>query len=244
MSNELFIDIETVPDEFTLDKFTSGIEPMKAPSSMTKGALAQDLDITCEETLKKHTKESLADLWSENLGQSMAEVEALERWRKTALNGDYGNVLVIAVDSVIGAHQFSGFDETETLTDFYDYVRELGASNNNGLLKTVGHNITGFDLSFLYKRSVINGIKPPPFISMTPSKYSDYVFDTMERWAGFNKFISLDDLCDILGIEYNKEVNGSMIFDLYKDGQLPKIKEYAAEDVSRVKTIYNMMNFN
>lgn len=243
MNNEIFLDIETIPDEQTMDRFTQDCEPMKPPSSMTKGALANDLGITCAEELKKHTKESLADLWEERLGLEMAKKEAVEKWKKTALSGDYGKVLVVAADSLIGPQEFSGFDEQEVLTDFFDYVRGLSAELNNGVLKTVGHNITGFDLPFIYKRAVINGVKPPPFMSLTPSKYSDSVFDTMERWAGFNKYISLDELCDILGIDYSKEVNGSMIFDLYKAGEIEKIKDYSSEDVRRVKMIYNMMNF-
>lgn len=244
MNNEIFLDIETIPDEQTMDKFMQGCEPIKPPSSMTKGALADDLEITCPDELKRHTKESLADLWEEKLGVSMAEKQAAEKWKKTALSGDYGKVLVIAADSLIGPREFSGFDEQETLADFFHYVSELSHELNNCFLKTVGHNITGFDLPFIYKRSVINGVKPPPFLSLTPSKYSDSVFDTMERWAGFNKFISLDELCDILGIDYDKEVNGSMVYDLYKAGEIEKIKDYSSEDVRRVKMIYNMMNFN
>lgn len=65
----------------------------------------------------------------------------------------------------------------------------------------IGHNITGFDLQFLIKRSWQLGVKVYSGI-FSGRYFNQYVIDTMKIWAlgEYNKFISLDKLSKILGV--------------------------------------------
>ena len=83
----------------------------------------------------------------------------------------------------------------------------------------VGHNITGFDLPFLKKRSIILGICPPSVIPFAAKPWDKSVFDTMIQWDGDrDKRISLPDkLCKVLGIESPKgDMDGSKVGEYFR----------------------------
>ena len=83
----------------------------------------------------------------------------------------------------------------------------------------VGHNLVNFDLPFIYRRAVILGIQPPAFLPINPSPFNEYVFDTMLQWAGSKGRISMQNLCEALGIpgkETDGDIDGSKVTDFYQ----------------------------
>ena len=149
----------------------------------------------------------------------------------TALNGDFGQILCIgyADEKVNGTTQraiigwnesFERFtnDERGLLVEFWEMLRGFRPHTD----RIVGHNIFEFDLKFIYKRSVIHGVRPT--VEMSFARYrSRPVFDTMcewERWSYRDK-ISLEKLARVLGIPSSKAdgINGSRIFELYQSGE-------------------------
>ncbi|MEJ7618198.1 MAG: 3'-5' exonuclease [Pyrinomonadaceae bacterium] len=88
---------------------------------------------------------------------------------KTALSGDFGRILCIgyAVDAVAGERSAKviGWDEeaseftcheTSMLEEFWEVMRGFRPDRD----RIVGHNIFDFDLKFIYKRSIIHGVRP------------------------------------------------------------------------------------
>jgi predicted PolB exonuclease-like 3'-5' exonuclease len=68
-------------------------------------------------------------------------------------------------------------------------------------------------------------------------------FCTMEAWAGFNKRISQDALCEILGLEKKPDdIDGSKVYDYYLAGEIDKIVEYNKHDVKTVREIYKRVS--
>jgi hypothetical protein len=78
----------------------------------------------------------------------------------------------------------------------------------------IGHNI-GWDLKFLWQRSIINNIKPPIRIPWRDAVWSGKYTDTMTLWVGPRDTISLTNLCKILGIEMEDEIDGSQVWDMW-----------------------------
>src|SRR6185295_19859041 len=91
-----------------------------------------------------------------------------EDYLKTALNGDFGRILCIgyADEKANGTIQRGviGWDESfgrftnnerELLIEFWEMLRGFRPHTD----RIVGHNIFEFDLKFIYKRSVIHGVR-------------------------------------------------------------------------------------
>jgi hypothetical protein len=139
MSRRLFIDVETLPP------------PEEARASVDPG-LVFKLENKCR-----------AD-------QPDAGVECTEeQFRRLALHAEYGRVLCVGMiieqdgevvcRGVLGRERQSlkfHLDERRTLRGFWNQLR--GFDERRDLI--VGHNIYEFDLPFLYKRSVIQSVRP------------------------------------------------------------------------------------
>ena len=108
----------------------------------------------------------------------------------------------------------------------------------------VGHNLLGFDLRFIYQRSVIHRIKPSRDIPFARFQNAP-VFDTMHEWSKWGReHISLDLLARALGIASPKEsLDGSKVYPYLRDGRFPEICEYCSRDVETVRQIYRRLTF-
>lgn len=107
----------------------------------------------------------------------------------------------------------------------------------------VGHHLLGFDLPFLFKRSVVLQIPPPPYIPFRAKPWSDEVFDTMLRWAGDRGTISQDALLRALGHSGKGEIDGSMVYGLVREGRIAEVAAYNRKDVVDLRFIHRRMTF-
>src|SRR5205085_5964263 len=179
-----------------------------------------------------------------------------EEFRRLALDGDYGRILTIGLliehdDQVIHRgllgreRQTMMFhlDEARTLRAFWKLLRSFNVNRD----LVVGHNVFDFDLPFLYKRSVIHNVRPSVELPFTRYR-SRPVFDTMHQWNKWSprKFISLDRLAKVLGLESSKGqgINGGLVYDRFCEGYYQEIADYCMRDVELVRAIYYRMCFN
>lgn len=197
--------------------------------------------IPASESLKK---ELAKQIQPENL-----EPESIQKWEEkiekeylsTSLNGDFGRILCIAYIKETPAEVKKGVikgDEPEILKEFWEIARDVGLF--------IGHNVLDFDLKFIFKRSVIHKIKPTKEISFARYR-SNPIYDTMQEWRKWDtreKMISLDKLAKILGLPSSKgTLDGSKVYEFYKQGKLEEIYRYCMEDVELTRKIYNRLNF-
>jgi predicted PolB exonuclease-like 3'-5' exonuclease len=183
------------------------------------------------------------------------DVEILEKWRKTSFDGGFGHICCIGYaigDSepvtIAIPGQDHEFNEIRIITMFYDVLRDSFNASQSMNPVFVGHNIIGFDLRFLFQRSVVLGITPPSFIPFDAKPWSDHVFDTMTKWAGASNRVSLNKLCEVFnmplkGAEFDEEFDGSMVWDAVKSGNIDKVATYCAGDVYRTREIYKRIAF-
>lgn len=217
-----YLDIETIPSQKPgmLEEIRATIEP---PGSMSK-------------------PETIAKWLAEN-----ADAAAEDKWRKTALDGTRGELVVIGFATNDGqplSHYRSlGQSEGDMLQNaFDDMALSLAGTLSNPLF--VGHNVLGFDIRFLFQRAVVLGIKPP-FQLPTDQRYNgERVFDTMLAWAGWGNRISLAKLCAALGIAVKTGgIDGSMVWDYVQAGRVQEVASYCEEDVAAVREVYRRMTF-
>ena len=221
----IYLDIETIPCQapWVTDAIISDIDKeiaeIKAPGNYKK-----------PEAIEKFLETEKAKL--------SASFE--DRFKKCSLDGTRGEICSIAF--ALGESDvfvFSDQPEKEIIGQFFAKLLELEIRSP----LWIGHNLAAFDLPFIYKRCVINNIKPPVRIPTNPNPWDSQVFDTMFEWSGRGNRISQDNLCRALGLETKQGMTGSDVYDYWKQGRIKEIAEYNASDVRTVREIHKRMTF-
>ena len=220
--NHIIIDIETIATQ-RMDVIEFISSTLKPPATFKKA-------------------ESI-EAWHKEQGpEAIAEAVA-----KTGLDGAFGQVCVIGYDLTDSgdAGAVYGLDEKDVLSRFNDALDTIPRAMHNATT-VVGHNVSGFDLRFLWQRYVINGIRPHPIINAAAQakSWDVKIYDTMTQFAGYGNRISLDKLCLALSIPSPKgDMDGSMVNQAVKDGRLLDVVEYCKRDVNATREVYRRMTF-
>lgn len=105
-----------------------------------------------------------------------------------------------------------------------------------------GHNIKGFDIPFVCNRALAHGLTLPSPLRLAGKKpWEVQHVDTMELLKhGGKEHISLDNACLMLDIPTPKGegIDGSQVWQAYKDGRLKAIMEYCKRDVVATRALY------
>jgi hypothetical protein len=236
MSIKNYFDMETIPDQRP-GAFERYLDQVSPPGNYKK-----------QETI---------DAWMlEN-----AEAIALQDYCKTGLNGLHGEICSIAFaiedrDIIAVTRGLDGIEtEWDLLDSFWNSLTNLVRSVTKARehadwakLEWIGHNIIDFDLRFLKQRSIVNGIKPPFLVPADARHGGGWVFDTMKEWCGSygsNRYVKQDELVEVLGIvvpdTIAQDIDGGMVWDLFKAGEYETIGEYNKLDVHKVREIHRRM---
>jgi hypothetical protein len=180
--------------------------------------------------------------------------DTVERqFRELSLRAERGRLLTIGVlveeDGHVTHHGLLGrdrvmgqfhLDEARTLGNFWRLIKDFNPCRD----LFIGHNVLDFDLPFLIKRSVIHRVKPSVNICFRRFQQQP-VFDTMWEWSCWRHRIGLHDLAVALGITSSKqgEIDGSGIYDAFRDGRHSDIALYCMQDVECTRDIYYRLKF-
>ncbi len=219
----LFLDIETVSE---LDNFD---------------ALDSDLQKFWE--LKASRFSSARDVeWTHDLAAALYE-------QKAAIFAEYGRVIVISAAVLymreghwhLRAKSFMQDSEADLLKAFSQLLNEY-AEKHPGNFYLCGHNIKEFDIPYLCRRLIINGLPLPGLLDMSGKKpWETPLLDTMEMWkfGDFKNYTSLALLARILKVPGPKEdISGADVGRVYWiDKDLPRIAKYCERDVTAVAQI-------
>jgi 3'-5' exonuclease len=174
-------------------------------------------------------------------------------FRQLALRGEYGRLLTIGIiveregavvhKGTLGRDRATmrfHLDEARTLKAFWNLIKDFDLRKD----LFIGFNILDFDLHFIWQRSIIKGVRPT--VSIPFARYRAHpVYDVMWEFENWKRRISLDELSTILGLESSKstDVNGSKVYELFRQGQHQQIADYCMRDVLLVRDMYYRMNF-
>ena len=206
-----YLDIETIPSqsEELLARFKS--------------------EVTAPAQYKK--PESIKVWLAEN-----AEKVARERLAKTSFDPAHGHICTI---SWAGDDEEPRVAHAKTLEDERGILEVFFASLDKYHSTTfVGHYVGGFDIRFILCRAVVLGVPIPHVIPRDPAPWSDRIFDTMTAWAGQKDRISMDNLCQALGLPGKGDFDGSMVAEAWANGEHDIIAKYCAMDVERTRAIH------
>lgn len=227
LSNILFIDIETVSEFAAYESLSSEM---------------------------KEFWKSKSRFWMKNEGYQEEDLPELYQ-QKAGIYAEFAKVVCISAGIIytkdnknqLRIKSFFGDDEKQVLENFSDLLNSN--FNKPDKNKICGHNIKEFDIPFLSRRMLINGVKLPEILNIAGKKPWEvmHLVDTMELWkfGDFKNYTSLALLATVLGIKSPKDdIDGSMVGRVYYDEHdLDRIVTYCEKDVKTVAQIYLKMNY-
>lgn len=162
---------------------------------------------------------------------------------------EFARVVCIGIGSLymqegkwkIRLKSLTGDDEKILLNDFCEVATRFSKTHPN--MRFCGHNIKEFDIPFLSRRMIINGMQLPSCLQMQGKKPWEVThIDTMDMWrfGDYKNFTSLSLLATVLGIPSPKDdIDGSMVASVYyNDKDLPRIGRYCMLDVYTSARVY------
>ena len=180
------------------------------------------------------------------------ETTAEEAFHSSAgIYAEFGKIVCISVgfihhqDNVMSfrTKSFAGDDEKKLLADFTALILKFCTSKEHTLC---GHNIKEFDIPFICRRLLINGLPLPPIFHIAGKKPWEINFiDTLELWrfGDYKNYTSLKLLAAVFGIPTPKDdIDGSQVADVYyKEKDVDRIALYCQKDVLATAQVFLRM---
>src|ERR1043165_3269660 len=131
---------------------------------------------------------------------------------------------------------FSGDNEKEVLEQFCSVLNSRFDAER---FHFCGHNIREFDVPFLCRRLLINGISFPDALDLSGKRpWETFYVDTMQLWkfGDYKNYTSLKLIAEVLGVPTPKsDIEGKDVCRVYwEEKDLNRIVEYCRKDVVTV----------
>jgi uncharacterized protein YprB with RNaseH-like and TPR domain len=194
--------------------------------------------------------ENWQELWNQKIEKQLPDGENPETFypKRAAILAEFGKIICISAGyfrkqsgkQVFRVKSFSGHDEAVLLNQFLHDANQWQAARKNAAF--AGHNIKEFDIPYLCRRLIINGIEVPAWLDFQAMKpWETNLVDTMQLWrfGDYKNYTSLNLLAACLGVPSPKDdIDGSKVGEVYwHDKNLPRIVEYCQKDVVTVAQI-------
>ncbi len=168
-------------------------------------------------------------------------------FEKAGVYAEFGKLICISVGffaALRGEKQlqfrvksFYSDDEQEVLMAFLDMLNQYFDDPSKYYL--CGHHIKEFDVPFLCRRLVINGLPLPKMLNVARLKPWEIPYiDTLQIWkfGDYRNYTSLHLLTHVLGIPNpKKDMEGHEVAGIYwQENDLNRIQRYCQQDVIAV----------
>ncbi len=184
-------------------------------------------------TLKK--PESI-EAWYKNEAVSIAA----EKTRARALDSMNSQIICLGYcidDDPVVVISGESLDEKGILESFHTVIFGLRGKYNEPI-EFAGWNVRAFDMNFIWQRACkynLQALKK----SINRDRTKGNIRDMMLDWgADYRDLRKAKDVAAYLGIENNDPYDGSMVHDLYLDGNWEGIASHCRSDVEMEREIY------
>lgn len=217
LPNILFLDIETVPQSEFFNDLPEDAQQLFADKTQYQ----RKDDLTPEEFYDR------AGIWAE-----FGKIICISVGYFTIKNAERQ----FRTKSIIG-------EEKQLLEEFNDLVKN---HFSNPAFVFCGHNIKEFDIPYMCRRMLINGINIPEKLQLFGRKPWEIPhLDTLELWkfGDYKHYTSLKLLTHVLNIPSPKEdIDGSEVRNVYyNEKNIDRIAKYCERDVVAVAQIFLRM---
>lgn len=181
------------------------------------------------------------------------DMSAEESYSKSAgIFAEFGRIVCISVGFIhlngttmnFRTKSFCGDNEVEILTGFSNLLEKFCTTREHTLC---GHNIKEFDIPYICRRMLINGLLLPPILQISGKKPWEITFiDTLELWkfGDFKHYTALKLLTAVFGIPTPKDdIDGSQVAHVYyNEKNIERISLYCQKDVLATAQVFLKMN--
>ncbi len=198
-------------------------------------------------------------LWSDKYDQLQSRQPdrytwtADEGWQQASVYAEFARVVCISVGVCyfgkdrawhLRTKSFCGENEREIVADFLELLGRFMVSPYHNLC---GHNIKEFDIPFVCRRALVNGLTLPDCLQIAGKKpWEVHFLDTMELWkfGDYKSYTALKLLTAIFGIPTPKDdIDGSQVANtFYKEKDLGRISIYCQKDVVATAQVFMRLN--
>ena len=216
---------------------------------LTENLIVIDIETASVSALFSGMDERWQDLWQEKTMRIVPEglTPADFYPMRAGVMAEFSKIICISIGYFIKEQHlkmrvksFYGEDEKKILTEFLQTVTKIESLNNKWCF--AGHNIKEFDIPFICRRLLINGIPVPGYLDFQNMKpWETNIVDTFQYWrfGDYKNYTSLKLLAAAMGLPSPKDdIDGSMVGDLYHNGtaeerglNLKRIAAYCQKDV-------------
>lgn len=215
-----------------------------------------DIETTPQTATLDELPQAMRQLWTEKfsrLQQSMpgkyaSNISENESFLKNAgIYAEFGRVICISVGVIrkgkLRIKSFAGHDEHALLAQFAEMISKKDYADYN----FCGHNIKEFDIPYICRRMLINGIALPSLLQINAKKpWEVNLLDTMDFWkfGDYKNYTSLKLLSTVFNIPTSKDdIDGSEVATVYyKENNLARIVVYCQKDVIVTTCVWLRMN--
>lgn len=209
-----------------------------------------DIETVSEKESFHLLDDSWKELWTEKIRRSVPPDSTPEEYYplRAGILAEFAKVVCISFgyfkkennDWTLRIKSLSSSDETSILSDFNKTLDQFHKAHKNWIF--TGHNIKEFDMPFLCRRMLVNGISIPDYIDFQNKKpWETPILDSLHLWrfGDYKHYTSLKLLAAVLGVPSPKDdIDGSEVGKVYwKDKDLERISTYCQKDVLTVANI-------
>ena len=200
--------------------------------------------------------EEMQHLWTEKFQKlSVAQpqryqeyADATAAWQQAAIYAEFGRIVCISVGFCymndgewhLRTKSFCGTDERQILVEFLELLGRFMLTPYHNLC---GHNIKEFDVPYVCRRALINGLPLPDCLQIGGKKpWEVHFIDTLEMWkfGDYKSYTSLKTLTALFGIPTPKDdIDGSEVGRVYYEEQnIDRISVYCQKDVVATTQVF------
>jgi 3'-5' exonuclease len=222
----LFLDIETVPQTKELSELSPALEHL----------WHEKFNVISKRMPEKYDDSSTPE----------------EAYQTSAgIYSEFGKIICISVGYIFFKNNemhfrtksFKGHDEKLLLTEFIELLGKFCTTKEHTVC---GHNIKEFDIPYICRRILINGMSLPPIFQIASKKPWEINFiDTLELWkfGDYKNYTSLKLLTAVFGIPTPKDdIDGSQVASVYyEENNIERIATYCQKDVVATAQVFLKM---
>lgn len=169
------------------------------------------------------------------------DIGLIDSYERAGVYAEFGKIVCISVGYLRQSRgerrfrmtSFYGDDEAQLLRDFANLINNHFSTRDHMLC---GHNVKEFDLPFIARRMLVNGVQlPAPIDTAGKKPWEVNHLDTLELWkfGDYKNYTSLKLLTKLFGIPTPKDdIDGSQVARVYyEERDLDRIELYCRKDV-------------
>lgn len=209
-----------------------------------------DIETVAQYPTYQDVPESMQQFWNKKATKHTTdELSASEVYDCAGIYAEFGRIICISVGRIVQQkgermYKVKSYCQDDERLLLQEFNNDLENFYQRGMRTICAHNGNEFDIPFIARRTLINGLKLPTMLNIAglkPWELKDRLIDTMQLWkfGEFKNFTSLALLCEIFQIPTPKDdIDGSEVYRVYyEENDLDRIVSYCEKDTLAVANL-------